>query len=107
MPPQWTNSLCAPHRPPHNAGMKKLLLTCIAFAALSLLAGCAQQKESAPADTGLLCNVCVMTGEAIDASSPTSAYNSGKVGFCCEKCQTKWNRLDDAARKQAFEAHKK
>jgi len=85
--------------------MLTLARVAVLFLTLSLLGGCAQQKDhAAPA---LLSSVCVMTGEALDADCPTSDYMGGKVGFCCEKCQTKWNRLDDAARKQAFEAHKK
>jgi hypothetical protein len=81
--------------------MKKLLLACVSFSALFLLGGCAQQKDSTP-PAGLLSNVCVMSGEPLEADSPTSAYNGGKVAFCCEKCQAKWAKLDDAGKKAAF-----
>jgi hypothetical protein len=85
--------------------MMTLVRVVVVFFALSLLSGCAQQKEhAAPA---LLSSVCVMSGEALDAGCPTSDYMGAKVGFCCEKCQAKWNKLDDAGRKQTFEAHKK
>ena len=81
--------------------MKKLLLAFTSFAAMTLLPGCAQQKDSA-APTGLLCNVCVMSGEPLEADAPTSDYEGGKVAFCCDKCQAKWTKLDDAGRKAAI-----
>lgn len=75
----------------------------VAFAALSLLFGCAQQKETAAPAT--LNSVCVVSGEPIDADSPTSDYMGGKVAFCCEKCQRKWNGLSDADKKAAYDKH--
>lgn len=78
--------------------MKNLLLSGVAFLAVSLLGGCAQHKDTAPAPTGLLCPVCVMSGEPVDPAV-TSAYAGGKVGFCCEKCQGKWDKLSDADKK--------
>lgn len=84
--------------------MMTMLRVAVALFALSLLSGCAQQKEqTTPA---LLSSVCVLTGEALDADSPTSDYMGGKVGFCCEKCQRKWTSLDDAGRTAAFAKHK-
>ena len=34
-------------------------------------------------------------------------FMGGKVAFCCEKCQAKWNSLDDNGKKIAFDAVKK
>lgn len=85
--------------------MMTLARVTVVFLALSLFGGCAQQQEhAAPA---LLSSVCVMSGEALDAGCPTSDYMGGKVGFCCDKCQAKWNKLDDAGRQQTFAANKK
>ena len=83
--------------------MPMTTLTCVAvaFLALSLLGGCAQQKEAAA--PAMLNNVCVVSGEPLDADSPTSDYMGGKVGFCCQKCQAKWDKMDDGARKMAVE----
>lgn len=83
------------------AAMKNLAISCVLFAAVSLLGGCAQQKDSAP--TGLLCNVCVVSGEELPADAPTAAYGAGKVGFCCDKCEAKFAKLDDTGKKAAFE----
>lgn len=84
--------------------MMTLARVVVAFLALSLLGGCAQQKETAA--PGTMNSVCVISGEPIDADSPTSDYMGGKVAFCCEKCQTKWSKLDDAGRKMAVDKHK-
>lgn len=85
--------------------MKNLARLVVASLGLFLFAGCASQKTSAPA-TSLLKTTCVVSGEAVDASSPTADYMGGKVGFCCEKCLAKWNGMDDAGRKAAFDARK-
>lgn len=82
------------------AAMKNVLRLGVLFLAASLFSGCAQHKHDAPA--GLLLDKCVMSGEPLDAKSPTVAYNSGKIGFCCDKCQAKWEKLDDAGKKAAF-----
>lgn len=81
--------------------MKKLSFCSIAFVAAFFLGGCAQQKETAPAGNGMVANVCVVSGETLDASSPTADFQGAKVGFCCDKCLAKWNKLDDAAKKAA------
>jgi len=85
--------------------MMTLARVVVAFLALSLLSGCAQQKDTA--SPAMLSSVCVMSGEALDGDCPTNDYMGGKVGFCCEKCQAKWNKMDDAGRKMAFEKNKK
>jgi hypothetical protein len=73
----------------------------VAFAALSLFGGCAQQKQDAKSD-GMINSVCVVSGEALDADSPTVDYMGNKVGFCCDKCVAKWEKMDDSARKAAM-----
>ncbi len=95
----------APHRR-HPAGMNTILRSLAAAAALFALAGC----NSTPKGTnnpGLLADVCIMSGEKVDATSPTADFMGGKVAFCCEKCQAKWNSLDDNGKKIAFDAVKK
>ena len=82
--------------------MKNPLRIGFTLLALSVLGACAQTKEKAAPAT--LNTVCVMSDEALDAKSPTSDYMGGKVGFCCEKCQAKWNALDAAGKKAAFDA---
>lgn len=76
---------------------------------LLLFTGCAgtanDTKKSGTA-TAMLNSKCVVSGEALDASSPTVDYMGGKVGFCCDKCVAKWNGMDDAAKKAAIAANK-
>jgi hypothetical protein len=81
--------------------MMNLARVVVAFAALSLFGGCAQQKEHAN-PTGMVNSVCVISGEALDAGCPTVDYMGNKVGFCCDKCVAKWNKMDDAAHKAAM-----
>ena len=72
---------------------------------LSLLGGCANHKnKSAPTAMNV---ACVISGEAVEASSPTVDYMGGKLAFCCDKCITKWNAMDEAGKKKAFDARKK
>lgn len=79
--------------------MKNLHFTSLAFLTALLLGGCAQHDAKKAAPGGLVANTCVMSGEALDASSPTADFNGSKVGFCCDKCLAKWNKLDDAGKK--------
>ena len=85
--------------------MKNLArLAFVCFTSLALI-GCASQKDSAPSTT-LLNARCVVSGEPVDASSPTVDYNGGKLAFCCDKCIAKWNAMDDAGKQGAFAAKK-
>ena len=86
--------------------MKNILRVAAVALAVSLLSGC-KSAPAAPKAAATLNSVCLMTGEALDASSPTADYNGGKVGFCCNNCLAKWNKMDDAAKKTAFEAKTK
>ncbi len=81
--------------------MKKLV-PFVAFLAFSLLSGCAQQAETAPTKGTLLANVCVISGEALEAGSPTAEYGDGHVAFCCDRCKAKWEKMDDADKKAAL-----
>ncbi|MBX3463157.1 MAG: hypothetical protein KF830_08295 [Planctomycetes bacterium] len=83
--------------------MKHLALAVTSFLTLALLGGCAQQQAT-PAP-GLLNSTCAISGEPIDAAI-TSDFQGGKVGFCCEKCQSKWMKLDDAGKAAAVAKHK-
>ena len=85
--------------------MKNLLRAAVVCLSLSLLGGCANQTDkNAPVAMNV---ACVLTGDAVEASSPTVDYMGGKLAFCCDKCVSKWNTMDDAAKKTAFDARKK
>ena len=84
--------------------MKNLLRSLSIAAALVLTTACAGTKPATANSTGM---VCVMSGEALDASSPSSDYMGQKVGFCCDKCQAKWVAMDDAGKQAKLAAMKK
>jgi hypothetical protein len=84
--------------------MKNLLRTLSIAAALVLVTACAGTKPATTTGTGM---VCVMSGEALDANSPSSDYKGQKVGFCCDKCQAKWTAMDDAGKQAKLAAMKK
>lgn len=37
--------------------------------------------------------VCPITGEAVEAGSPTANFNGKTVDFCCKKCLRKWDAM--------------
>ncbi len=39
---------------------------------------------------------CVITGEPVDAGSPTAQFNGKTVDFCCKKCLRKWEAMSDS-----------
>jgi hypothetical protein len=93
--------LCARGHAIIRRSMKNLLRTVSLVASFVVFAACSS-TSAAPAPAGTA-SVCVMSGEALDANSPTADYHGAKVGFCCDKCQAKWNGLDDAGKKTAFD----
>lgn len=83
--------------------MKKLVSRCSVLLASCVLAvACSSTKEAAPAARGMAPTVCVVSGEPIDASVEAVMYNDAKLGFCCDKCKMKWNKLDDAGKKDVY-----
>ena len=82
--------------------MKNLIRMAVLSLSLTLLGGCANQSDKGAPKT---LNVnCVISGEAVEASSPTVDYNGGKLAFCCDKCMGKWNAMDEATKKKTFDA---
>lgn len=79
----------------------KLLKNLVApLVAAVFLAGCA----GAPMDTpsAALPAICIVSGE--DAGDgPTAEYMGHTVNFCCDKCMSKWNGMDDTAKKAAWD----
>ena len=47
---------------------------------------------------------CPMSGEELDAQSPTEAYKGQNVGFCCTKCMKRWDALPDADKNAKLDA---
>lgn len=55
---------------------------------------CKDQASAAPA--GFLNATCPMSGEALTADSAAVSYKDGKVGFCCQGCADKFEKMSDA-----------
>lgn len=86
--------------------MKKLLHAAVP-ALLVLFAACATRSTTTRSDApSLLKSRCLISGEAVDADSPSADFAGGKVGFCCKSCLGKWNALDAAGKQTKFEAAK-
>lgn len=76
--------------------MKIAALTVLLSATL-LLSACASHEKPAPA-MGMMNTTCPFSGEALNAKSPTAEYQGKKIGFCCNKCLAKFNKMDDAGK---------
>jgi YHS domain-containing protein len=76
----------------------KILTRCVAsvLGAL-LLASCSTAPEMAAASTDM--GVCVISGEPVDADSPSVDYMGQTVRFCCKRCKGKFEAMDDAGKK--------
>ena len=68
-----------------------------------LLTGC----ESAPQaqDATMAQAVCIISGEPAEGG-PTADFMGQTVSFCCDRCKSKWDSMDAAARKTAFDGLK-
>ena len=57
-------------------------------------AACAGTKNAGTAQAAMNTK-CPVTGEAVDPAS-TAEFKGTKVGFCCDNCIPKWDKLSDA-----------
>ena len=78
----------------------KILKNLLAPLAVAImLAGCAG-APAAEMQPSLA--VCIVSGE--DASDgPTAEYMGQTVNFCCDRCKSKWDGMDAAAQKAAWD----
>lgn len=71
--------------------------------AILFAAGCAQQQETAPTP---MAQMCPVSGESVDDSSPSVQFEGQTVRFCCDKCLAKWNAMSDADKHDKLAAMK-
>ena len=65
-----------------------------------LLTSCAGTPAGGAQDN--LPSVCIITGE--DATGgPTDQFMGQTVGFCCDRCKSKWDAMDEGAKKAAVD----
>lgn len=67
----------------------------VTVAAALLFAACAGTTNTPPVSANINTQ-CLVSGEALDANSPTVDYMGKKVGFCCKNCIAKWEKMSDA-----------
>lgn len=88
-------------RPIDNAAMNMLKRLVVPMVGAFLLVGCANQKDmEAPMAVD---EVCIISGEPVDADSPTSEFMGHTVRFCCDRCKGKFDAMDDEAKKAAMD----
>jgi hypothetical protein len=83
--------------------MKFARIGITAAAAITLstgLAACSSDQQASTASgsatqVAMVNATCPFTGEANDPAV-TTQYKGKTVGFCCEGCVGKWNKLSDA-----------
>lgn len=80
------------------------LFTTFAVTAMLLLGSCASTHTD-PAPAGINAK-CPISGEAIEADSPTADFHGQKVAFCCSNCIKKWDAMSDADRQAKLDAMK-
>ncbi len=68
-----------------------------AFAAV-LFTGCTTTEGTAATGAPTL---CVISGEDAEGG-PTAEFDGQTVGFCCNNCKRKWDKMDDGARREAI-----
>jgi hypothetical protein len=73
----------------------KPIRTAIVISVLFLLSACASNGNTATSQAAMNAK-CPMSGEQIDASSPTTTFDGKSIGFCCDKCIAKFEKLTPA-----------
>lgn len=73
--------------------MKRSMTFVAAIASLALLGACESSPKATTASASAPINTkCPVGGEAID-STVTTSYNGKTVGFCCNSCKGKWDKM--------------
>lgn len=83
--------------------MKNLKRLAPALLGALLLTGCASAPTGEEAT--MTQTVCIISGEPAEGG-PSADYLGQSVNFCCDRCKSKWDGMDAAARKAAFDSLK-
>ncbi|MGE3174791.1 MAG: hypothetical protein AB7O97_19330 [Planctomycetota bacterium] len=76
----------------------KHIRTAIVTTALFLFAGCAS-TDSAATGAAAMNAKCPVSGEQLDGDCPTTMVDGKNIGFCCNKCMTKFEGMTPADQK--------
>ncbi len=81
---------------------RKLCITLAALACASLLGACNKESKSSGAKAATTVSAGAVSSKcpcgAPSDGKTYSMYNGTKVGFCCTKCQAKWDAMGDSAK---------
>lgn len=93
--------------------MKTLLRAAAALLAVSFFAGCASTPSGKECCADAKCCAdgkctlanakCPISQDDVKCGDPCVKYQDKCIAFCCEKCVTKWNGMDDAAKAKSLE----
>lgn len=81
----------------------KLLAPALLAAALALT-GCHRESKTTTTTTrsdarmGAVNSTCPFSNKAVNANAGTVSYKGQEVGFCCEGCKGKFEKMSDAER---------
>ncbi len=64
-----------------------------------LLAGCANAPAVDAQEN--LPSICIISGEEA-TDGPTAQFMGQTVNFCCDRCKSRWDGMEDDARKAAL-----
>ena len=75
----------------------KLLAPALLVAAFALV-GCNKETKTTSASTnmGAMNTTCPFSGRPVDANANTVSYKGQAVGFCCNGCSGKFDKMSDA-----------
>jgi hypothetical protein len=73
---------------------------------MAFATGCSSDKTSMSESKGdqrvvAVNKTCPVGGEAVNPAVHES-YKGKTVGFCCTKCESKWDNMTDAQKDEAF-----
>lgn len=73
---------------------------------VAVLAGCSPTNSSTAA-TAPVNTLCPIMGHEVAANGGSTTWNGQTIGFCCEGCLPKWDKLsdEDKAAKLAAPSH--
>ncbi|MBL8726062.1 MAG: hypothetical protein JNK49_18600 [Planctomycetes bacterium] len=95
--------------------MKTLLRAAAALLAVSFVSGfsgcastsgekcCTDAKCCVDGKCTLANTKCPVSDDGVSCDNPAVDYQGKRIAFCCDKCVTKWNGMDDGAKAKALE----
>jgi hypothetical protein len=65
--------------------------------------GCESAPKTAEANTPPAVNAtCPVGGHEVEADAPRVAYKGSTIAFCCDHCETKFNKMTEAEKDEVL-----